>query len=1479
MNYPSIQIFGNIISPDLLNRLETDDNVPGQKPKDFGIESATKVREEIAQSWSLANSYYKGYKMRLAKLSTGSSGESETRNLWISPLLSLLGYNLRYEKSAQILNGKTYNISDPAENLDDFPVIIAGSELDLDQKSYGLRMSPHALLQEYLNFSEAHLYGLVTNGKLVRLLRDSGRIIRLSYLEVDLERMFDEGLYADFALFYRLLHASRMPQKQYTGPECLMEQYHLDALESGTRIRENLSNAVEEAILAFGNGFLQHPANQNLRDAIKDNKLDAHAFYRLLLRLIYRLLFLMVIEERNLVYPQKAGEATRRLRDIYYRYYSLARLRALTRNSYTKDSRFTDLWQSLLNTFRLFEEERYGSPLEIKPLNGELFGSNALDWFSGSWLDNKTLLNALEKLSWFTNRNGSTQPINYKLLNVEEFGSVYEGLLEYDPMLTPVSAGYTFSFVEGTGRSSSGSHYTPEELVQPLIKHSLDYLLEDREKLVRKEIDQLKLRGTEKATLREQVAARHLLSLKVADVACGSGHILLSAARRIAMVYAALVEESDQPTPSEMRHATREVIRHCIYGVDKNPLAVELCKVALWLEAHNPGEPLSFLDHRIKCGDAIVGLAHRDELEKGIADEAFKTLPGDDKDIATLFRNKNRQERREREAKAVQTKAQFEKTAVNSVQDALTEYRTFNQLPENTPEEISAKRKAYRKFLDGKGYSFLKTLADTQVAQFFIPKTVANKDRIVTDADFMGMLSGTEGWQGQKTAYGTALATQKRFFHWFLEFPEVFAEGLKKADTEQGRSGGFDCILGNPPFLGGQALSGNFGNDYLSYIKTYFSINGSCDFVTYFFRRIFDILNENGFQSLISTNSISQGVARENGLDIILGNKGNIINAVRSAKWPGLAAVFVTLISIRKGPWKGNRYIDNLQVFQINSFLSDSINNENAFVLKENENKSFMGSTLLGMGFTLTQEQANQILNKDEKYRNVIYPFLSGENLYNSPTQSPERWVINFFNYPLKRADINFWSMLNEEERKILINKGIVSPHYEDFVAEDFPLCLSIVEELVAPERENQKDILAKEKWWLYTRPRIELYERIKSLNRVLLVAQTSKTVAFTFVPKGYVYAIGTIVFPLDLGFHFEILQSTLHNAWAWKYSSTMKTDLRYAPSDVFETFPFPQHLTVEQEQKLEEMGETYHEHRRHLMLKMQLGLTKTYNAFHSPEINSNIGAVDLTGLAKPEIEKKYGKEVWNLWNHLQRTPGTCSFAEAVTGIVELRRLHVEMDNAVLEAYGWGFGSAQPSAGGPPISLRHDFYEVDYLPENDRIRFTIHPDARKEVLKRLLELNHQIFEQEAREGKHKEADVIRFYEQKGQPIPHEVSKWFGKGKPAAYKKTKPTTAKASEPPASYGGLWDQPAPAVVKPPQPSAYSPDTTRVKNFKVIIRNRQGQQFKYHILPEAEKGLFSLDFKQIKPTSPMAEQIIGKKVGDKFEFGGVEYWVEGII
>jgi hypothetical protein len=532
--------------------------------------------------------------------------------------------------------------------------------------------------------------------------------------------------------------------------------------------------------------------------------------------------------------------------------------------------------------------------------------------------------------------------------------------------------------------------------------------------------------------------------------------------------------------------------------------------------------------------------------------------------------------------------------------------------------------------------------------------------------------------------------------------------------------GGFDCVLGNPPFLGGQSISGIYGNDYLNAIKINYDVTGSCDLVTYFFRRIFQVIKINGFQALISTNTISQGVARENGLDIIISNKGNIIFTIRSARWPGIAAVFVTLISITKGEWNKNRIIDNRIVLQINSFLDDTKGIQSAEVLKVNENLSFMGSTLLGMGFTMTFEEANEMLINNQEYKEVLYPFLSGENFNNHPMQKADRWVINFWNFPLQRINKIEWDVLSDEDKKKMLKNGFVSPEYRGSVAADFPLCLKIIENKVKPEREKQKDLIAKEKWWLYTRPRIELYEKIKPLKRVLLVAQTSKTLAFEFVELNTVYAIGTICFAYDKALFLALLQSNFHSVWAWKYGSTMKTDLRYAPTDIFETFPFPQNYRPLQEQKLETIGETYNEHRRQLMLGMQLGLTKTYNLFHVQFLTS----YDI------EVISKQSKEVAK---------------QAQLDIFKLRELHMQMDEAVLDAYGWS-----------DIQLKHDFYEVDYLPENDRVRYTIHPDARKEILKRLLALNHKIYEEEIYKGLHKEADVKKFFEQKGIPVPQEV---------------------------------------------------------------------------------------------------------------------------
>ncbi|MBY0482596.1 MAG: restriction endonuclease [Chitinophagaceae bacterium] len=1147
--------------------------------------------------------------------------------------------------------------------------------MDKRPENKQLRVSPHAMVQEYLNYSE-HLYGMVTNGRQLRLLRDASRITRLSYVEFNLEKIMEEDLYSDFVILYRVLHASRMPKGIDAGADSIMEKYHQEGLEAGSTIRNKLGKAVKGAIKNLANGFINHPNNAALREAVAAGNVNTDEYYRHQLRIIYRLLFLFVIEERNLVYADSKTPETKRFNQIYFNYYSLLRLRKLAKKLLPPEAnRYYDLWQSLVSTFSLFEKKEIGEKLGIMSLQGDLFGYHAISNnqydLHQCYLSNGVLLNIIKSLSYFENDNGVLIAVNYGGLDVEEFGSVYEGLLELKLEFNKVegSDNYSVNWQKQAGGREFQSHYTPEELVQPLIKHSLEYLIEDI----------LLLYAQKKVNKENTIKA--LLKLKVCDVACGSGHILLSAARRIALAVARVLTDEEQPNPLSIRKAMKDVVRNCIYGVDKNPLAVELCKIALWLEAYNPGEPLNFLDHHIKCGDAIVGLAHRSELEKGIADEAFKTLAIDDKDIAKTWRDKNVKERKERIAKSLQLKAEFEKSTENSVQETMAEYKTFNQLPETTPDEIERKAKAYKKFIEGKGFTFLKAMADTQVAQFFIPKTDANKDYLMTDADFRLILSGYKGWQDRKIAKATAVALEQRIFHWFIEFPEVFNEG------------GFDCVLGNPPFLGNRKLSGTFGDSFLEAIKYQFSPIGAVDLVTYFFRRIFTIIKIGGFQSLISTNTIAQGTAREDGLDIIVQQGGTINHAVKSMRWPGIAAVEVALVTITKQGWNGGFTLAGKQVKIITTYLDDADSLGTPFTLKYNEGKSFQGSIVLGKGFVLEPNEAKALIEKNPQNKNVLFPYLNGDDLNNNPDQSPSRWVINFFDW------------VEEKAKK-----------HSD--------CYKIIEELVKPERQRWAkndegdEIIGEyalrkplpEKWWIYADKRPALYESIKNLPHVLVVAKTTKYGSYYFAPNDIIYTQDLTVFPYSDYFYFVVFSSTIMNEWVWKNSATMgSSTIRLNPSDCFETFPFSQNLNPKQEQ-LETIGEVYDKHRKKLMLGMQLGLTKTYNLFHSNAIIAN------------SINEN-DKQVASLQKHLDKTTNTISFDDAIQSILKLRDLHVQMDTAVLNAYGWN-----------DIELKHEFYDVDYLPENDRIRYTIHPDARKELLKRLLELNHKIHEEEVVAG-------------------------------------------------------------------------------------------------------------------------------------------------
>ena len=1234
MNYSAISIQGNILTSEILEKIRQEDT-RFQAAKDFNLNQGDSVRDEINLAWSLAISHWNAFKQKREALSQTDSGTTETRRYWMLPLFQILGYDVS-ASNAENINDKSYAVSHRANNKDSFPIHIIGIQQSLDKKAEGARLSSHALIQEYLNNTE-HLYGFTTNGAMLRVLRDATRLSRLSYIEFNLEQMMEEGLYVEFALLYRTLHSSRIANKKEENAESVLEWYHQEALSSGSRIRERLSQAVEQSILLLANGILENPNNEALRQDIDNNKITPHQYYLHVLRSVYRILFLLVIEERKLIFSDKREEALNRKRDIYYQFYSIQRLTYLVQKKVYIDPRKTDLWQSLLTTFHLFETEEQGAKLGIAALGSGLFAPNALGGLQDQLVNNETLLKVLRYLVTFENENKQLVRVNYADLDVEEFGSVYEGLLEYAPAIT----NHQFNFIKGDERSSSGSHYTPEVLVKPLIVHSLDYLIADK--------------------LKEPDPEAGLLSLTICDVACGSGHILLSAARRVGFELAKLRSNEDQPTPTVLRIAIRDVIKNCIYGVDLNPLAVELCKVALWLEAHEPGQPMNFLDHHIKNGNAIVGLAHFEELEKGIASEAFKTLSGDNKEIATAFRNRNNLERK--------TKGQLTTydvaNADNDLKDLQKDFSTFTLLPENTPEQIAKKEKAYQDLTQGKKWFRLKQIADLQVAQFFIPKTEINKDKLTTHSQYMSYLKTN----AQIIDRGAAMAVSidKRFFHWFLEFPQVF------------QNGGFDCILGNPPFLGGQKLTGAYGDEFLEFIKYEYSPIGAVDLVTYFFRRIFDIINFNGFQSLISTNTIAQGKSREDGLDYIIKQGATINHAIKSMKWPGIAAVEVALVTIKKGNFTGKRILDHKEVINISSYLYDTVEELKPKQLFQNTGISSVGSLVNGKGFVIDDKIKNEIIISEPKSKEIIFPYLNGDDLNSSIHQKPSRHTINFYELPKE-------------------------------VAKKYSICYNYLEKNVKLEREKSNDKKLREFWWLYERRRPDLYSNIKNLDRCIAIALTSKTVCFSFVPTNWVFSNAVVVLYFDQNSKFCVLQSTYHFLWVAKYTTPMKGDLRYLSSECFETYPFPQNISAQNEHHLEISGKTFHEFRKKLMINNQLGLTKTYNLFHSKDIQ----------IANFDVKDK--QVIW-LKKHLEKTPDTIDFDEAVLGIIKLRALHKEMDEAVLEAYGW-----------QDIALRHDFYEVDYLPENDRVRYTIHTEARKEVLKRLLELNHKIHEEEVAAG-------------------------------------------------------------------------------------------------------------------------------------------------
>ena len=765
MNFSSIAVEGGLLPPDLLEGIAAGSSeLPGQKPTDFGIPRGRSLPDAMQRSFADARQYWHDFYSRRDR--SGESPTSLTRQFWMESFLALLDFpRPRFQRGAIEVGGQVLVISHRMHEGEFAPPIhIVAWNQSLDEKGQQGRHSPHAAVQSYLNGTEA-LWGLTTNGGEMRLLRDSARLSKPSYLEFNLQAMLEGNLYHEFAVLYRLLHATRFPKPAEAPHQCWLESYYAAGVERGGRVRDRLRDGVKGALEILGTAFVRNPANAALADLTDTD------FYRQLLRLVYRLLFLMVTEERKLL----STEAGAVLHTIYHRYYSIGRLRARAEYYFAHD-RHTDLWEGLKETFRLLRDDT-ALALQLSPLNGELFGPEACQDLESVTCTNEELLKAMQRLSTFE-ADGIRRKVNYAHLDVEELGSIYESLLDYRPQFTGVDGNSTlpgFVLTAGTERRQTGSYYTPPELVSELTESALVPVMTEH----------LANAGPD-AAKREKA----LLSLRICDPACGSGHFLLAATRRIARELAQTRTGQDEPPLPSYREAVRDVVRHCIYGVDKNPLAVDLCKVALWIESHAAGYPLGFLDHRIKCGDSLIGVSDLAFLDDGIPAGAYKAVKGDDKRVAGYYRRLNQAER--------QGQLPLEFGGYREpAEDFAAEMAAVGMQDERNTADVQTKQEIYeglrtldtyygkqRAACDLWTYAFFAPLAD-------FPDQVHPLDAktVPTSGDVRHALAGGRSGSRLDTAVQSTSETFA-YFHWPLEFPEVFA----------GPHGGFDVVLTNPPW-------------------------------------------------------------------------------------------------------------------------------------------------------------------------------------------------------------------------------------------------------------------------------------------------------------------------------------------------------------------------------------------------------------------------------------------------------------------------------------------------------------------------------------------------------------------------------------------------------------------------------------------------------------------------------------------------------
>ena len=1191
------------------------------------------------------------------------------------------------------------------------------------------KASPDTRMMELLHRTNCRI-GMVTNGEHWMLV-DAPSGETTGYISWYSNLWLDENI--TLRAFRSLLDVRRffsVPDEDIL--ETMLAESAANQQEVTDQLGSQVRNAVEVLVQSLDRAD-QDRGGKLLKDIAEEE------LYEAALTVMMRLVFLFSSEERELLPLDDP---------LYNQNYAVSTLRAVLRETadqQTEDvlERRRDAWCRLISTFRSVYGGIQHERLTLPAYGGHLLDPDRFPFLEGrasgtTWRDtpatplpvnNRTILHLLEALQILQVKvpgggHAEARLLSFRALDIEQIGHVYEGLLDHTANRAPetvlgfggskdkepeiplsqleelqakgekdlieflknetgrtanplkkalaepcaiehanrckvacgdddlwkrvhpfaslirtdtfgrpvvIREGSVF-VTAGTDRRSSGTHYTPRSLTEPIVRYTLEPLVYEGP-----------AEGKPKNEWRLK-SATQLLDLNICDMACGSGAFLVQACRYMSQRLLEAWEKAEKeregspritptgdvskggpeeqliPLDTEERlvYARRIIAARCLYGVDKNPLATEMAKMSLWLLTLAKDKPFEFLDHAIRCGDSLVGLHDLEQLRH------YSLKPEDEDPVL------------------------FKGPLDDAVDEAIKLRLKLEDMPANTVEDVEAQENLLREAEDK--IARLRSAAELLLAAEFWGENAKDKRERVRD---FAMVSGHYVEHGPTEEFEEKAAKERRgqkMFHWPLEFSEVIV-----------KRGGFDAFVGNPPFMGGLKLFSHFGRCYRSYVIDHLAngksgVRGTADLCVYFFLAAARLQRQRGCVGFLATNTISQGDSREVGLDQLTVSGRSVYRATKSQRWPGEASLEVSRVHYFRGDWRGPAMLDGKPVAHITTTLSASSGERlKPHALFVNKNRAFQGSNVFGLGFCLTPEEAHRLIQSDSNNKDVLFPYLDGEDLNSSPSHTPRRWIINFSDWPLDASDGS---------------KGRT--------ASDYPDCLSVVEQKVKPDRIALKPINhfnkgAATRWWQYGGPRHALYAALGKVTRTLVTARVSPTNAVSWMPSDLVFHEKLICFPEEDEAFFAVMQSTLHWDWVREYTSTLgATTLNYSPSACFVTFPFPPFV-----ESMREVAKCYDEHRRRIMLTREEGLTKTYNRFHDPNDTSD------------DIQK-------------------------------LRELHVEMNQAVATAYCWD-----------DIDLGHGFHET-----KQGCRYTISEPARREVLQRLLKLNHERYEEEVKDGLH-----------------------------------------------------------------------------------------------------------------------------------------------